>query len=122
MKRGYTIIEIIIALAIAAVIFSGTLPLIYKTITANRKAQLRLNAYQAAHQELESLRGVPIGDLSDHSFSVSGVPGANGTLTVDKSLNGQPQTSIAKVTSKVTWTFQTKTDSVELNTYLYGEQ
>ena len=120
-EKGYTIIEVIIALAISAVIFSGTLPLVYKTITANRKAQLRLNAYQSAHQEIENLRGYRVADLANHSFTVSTVPGATGSVVVDKNMNGQPQTTIAKVTCKVSWVFQTKSDSVELSTYIYGE-
>ena len=106
---------------LSAAIFSGSLPLIYRTITANRKAQLRLSAYQAAHQELENLRGYEVANLANHSFTVTSVPGATGTVTVDKSVNGQPTTTIAKVTSAVSWSFQNSPDSVQLTSYIYGD-
>jgi prepilin-type N-terminal cleavage/methylation domain-containing protein len=119
-RRGFTLIELVITLAICTAIFSGSLPLIYKSVTANRKAELRLKAYESAHQELENVRGKPIANLENSDFSPTGVPGAIGHILVEKTINGNPETNIAKVTSQVTWTFQGKNEKVELNTYLYG--
>jgi hypothetical protein len=79
-----------------------------------------LNAYQAAHRELENLRGDKVSTLSNYNFNISTIPGSTGTLTVDKSMNGQPSTTIAKVTSRVQWTFHTKQEDVTLSTYMYG--
>lgn len=119
-KKGFTYIELIIVLFIATTIFSGILPLIFKTITANKAAKLKLIAYESAHQEIENIRGQDISTLSNHNFAVAGISGATGSFTIDKNIDGQERTDIAKVNSKISWTFKGKTENIEVNTYLYG--
>lgn len=120
-KKAFTIIEIVITLAISAVIFSGALPLIFKTTTANKAARLRLNAYEAAHQEVENMRGSNLSTLVNHPFAISNISGATGQVIISDNINGSPQTNIVSVVSRVTWTFKNKTETVELKTYLYGD-
>ena len=119
-KSGFTIIEIVIALVICAAIFSAVLPLIYNSITSNRSTKLKLLAYEAASREIESLREQKVSSLispSNTPFTVEGIPGAIGNISVNKALGDE---KIAAVKSVITWTFKSKSERVELNTYLYG--
>jgi len=119
-KSGFTIIEIVIALAISAAIFTAVLPLLYNSITSNRSTKLKLLAYEAASREIEALREQKVSSLvspSSTPFTVEDIPGAIGNISVNKDLGDE---KIAAVTSVITWTFKGKEERVELNTYLYG--
>lgn len=119
-KSGFTIIEIVIALAISAAIFTAVLPLLYNSITSNRSTKLKLLAYEAASREIEALREQKVSSLvspSSTPFTVEDIPGAIGNISVSKDLGDE---KIAAVTSVITWTFKGKEERVELNTYLYG--
>lgn len=119
-KSGFTIIEIVIALAISAAIFTAVLPLLYNSITSNRGTKLKLLAYEAASREIEALREQKVSSLvspSSTPFTVEDIPGAIGNISVNKDLGDE---KIAAVTSVITWTFKGKEERVELNTYLYG--
>jgi len=119
-KSGFTIIEIVIALAISAAIFTAVLPLLYNSITSNRGTKLKLLAYEAASREIEALREQKVSSLvspSSTPFTVEDIPGAIGNISVSKDLGDE---KIAAVTSVITWTFKGKEERVELNTYLYG--
>lgn len=114
-RRGFSIIEILIALFVASAVFSAAVPLIFNTISANRAAKLKLNAYQAAQNEIENLKNQNISTFETGSFTVTGVPNATGTLTVTK-----PEEDLADIKSQVTWVYRGKTENVELRTYIFG--
>jgi prepilin-type N-terminal cleavage/methylation domain-containing protein len=119
-RLGFTYIELLISLSIMAIIFSAILPLIFNSITSNRGTRLKLIAYEAASQEIETLREQKVSSLVSPShvpFTVDGVPGAIGDVYINKALGDE---KIAAVTSKVTWTYRGKEQTVQLNTYLYG--
>jgi prepilin-type N-terminal cleavage/methylation domain-containing protein len=119
-KKGFTILEIIITIVVSGAIFAGVMPLIFKTITTNKSARLKLNAYESAHRELENMRGQAVSDMTEHAFTVMGVPGGTGHIYINRTLNGVAQTDIAAITSRVNWSFNGKNEQVELKTYLYG--
>lgn len=114
-KEGFSLIEIIIALFVASAIFSAALPLIFNTISANKLARLKVNAYQAAQREIENIKTTPLSELQTHSFTAEGVPDSTSTLSV--TLN-DPE--LAEITSRVAWNFRGKDEVVQLKTYLYG--
>lgn len=118
-NKGFTLIELIIILFVSACIFAGVLPLIAKTTTSNKAARLKLLAYESANNELELMRGTPVSELEDHNFDVDGIAGATGSVTVENETYGKTHTDFAAITSSVTYTFKGKTETVELNTYLY---
>ena len=121
MKKGFSLIELVIVISVVGIIFSGVLPLIFKTTTLNRSAQLKLNAYEAAQQEIENLQGENIGSLENYTFNPSGIPGSVGRVIVDKTIGGSTN-NFASVTSRVSWVFQNKNEQIELKTYFYGEE
>lgn len=114
-KRGFSLIEIVIAIFVASAIFSAAIPLIFNTITANRASRLRLNAYEAAQKEIESIKNQDITTFNSKSFTPSGIPGGQGMLTINKQFP-----DLADVKSNVTWNFKGKAESVEVRTYIYG--
>ena len=119
-KCGFTIIEIVLALAVCAAIFSAVLPLLYNATTSNRNTKLRLLAYEAASREIESLREQKVASLvspSNIPFVVTNIPGAVGNIYIIKALGDE---KIAAVTSSVDWIFKGKAERVEINAYLYG--
>jgi len=120
-KSGFTITEVLIVLVVSAVIFSGVLPLMAKTTTTNKAAKLKLFAYESARDEIENMKGISVSSLTNHNFTVSSIPGATGTVTINNTVNGVVETDIAAVTSNVSWTFMGKNESIELNTYLYAK-
>lgn len=119
-KRGFSYIEVIFALVVAAAVFSAVLPLLQNTITKNRQTRLKLIAYEAASGQIENLREHKISSLvapSHTAFSVPDIPGSTGDVYITKTLGDQ---KIAKVQVTVNWTLSGKQESVVLNTYLYG--
>jgi type II secretory pathway pseudopilin PulG len=120
MKRGFSYIEVVLAVTISAAIFTAVFPLLLATVTKNRDTRLRLIAYEAASNEVEKLREQKISSLvaPNHiPFTVTEIPGSVGDVYVTKTLGDQ---KIAKVDVTVTWTFNNKPQISEITTYLYG--
>lgn len=119
-KKGFSYIEVVMAITLSAVIFTAVLPLLFNTITKNRDTRYRLIAYEAASNEIERLREQKISSLvapNTLSFDIPEIPDSTGTITVTKALGDQ---KIASVNVKVLWPYKGKNIDVELNTYLYG--
>ena len=119
-KRGFSYIEVIMALTISAAIFSAVLPLLFNTITKNRDTRYRLIAYEAASNEVEKLRELKISSLvapNTLTFATPDIPGSAGTVRITKPLSDG---KIAAINVTITWPYRTKNNEVQLNTYLYG--
>lgn len=116
-QSGFTIIELLITLIFFTAIISGIIPLLTKAISKNKEAKNKLYAYQAASSEIESMRNTAYENITSHNFSVYGIAGAQGTVTVTDVIDGAPQTGILKATASVTWTFKDKNESSEIVTY-----
>jgi len=118
--RGFSYIEVVMALTVTAVVFSAVLPLLENTINKNRDTRLRLVAYEAASNQVEELRDTKVLSLIDGShipFSIPEIPGSTGDVYITKTLGDQ---TIAKVDVTVNWSFSGKTQKAEITTYLYG--
>lgn len=120
MKRGFSYIEVVMAVTLSAVIFTAVFPLLFATITKNRDTRLRLIAYEAASNEVEKLREAKISSLvaPNHiPFDVPEIPGSTGDVYITKTLGDQ---KIANIDVTVSWTFKNKAQVAEIRTYLYG--
>lgn len=120
IKRGFSLIEVIIALSISAVVFTATIPLIYNTITSNRLAKLKFYAYQAAHKEIEKYKNVNISQFQTHAFTVSEIPSDPTYTTTGELIVNLPHEDLAEITSRVTWTYRGKNEVAEIKTFIYG--
>jgi len=119
-KKGFSYIEVIMAITISAVIFTAVLPLLENTITKNRDTKLRLVAYESASNEIEKLRESKVSSLAAPNhipFDIPEIPGSTGDIYVTKPLGDQ---KIASVDVTVSWVFQNKPQKAEIRTYLYG--
>jgi prepilin-type N-terminal cleavage/methylation domain-containing protein len=116
MKRGFSLIEIIIALFVASAVFASVIPLIFNTISANRAAKLKTIAYEAAQKEIEATKNQDISALTTHSVTVPGIPNCVNCLNVKVTMTSA---DFALIESTVTWTFKAKQEKVELKTYKY---
>jgi prepilin-type N-terminal cleavage/methylation domain-containing protein len=56
-RRGFTLVEAIVALALMGVVVSALLPSLVQGIRANTDSELRTGAVAVAQQELDGLRG-----------------------------------------------------------------
>lgn len=119
-KKGFTYIEVIMALTISAAIFSAVLPLLFNTISKNRDTRYRLIAYEIATNEIEKLREQKISSLvapNTIAFDTTEIPNSTGEVNITKPLG---DSKIAAINIRVTWPFKNKNHNIELNTYLYG--
>jgi prepilin-type N-terminal cleavage/methylation domain-containing protein len=116
-KKGFTIIELLIALVILGLILAGLMPLLANTVNKNKEARLKLVAYEAASEKLEEYREKKISSLQAgaENFAIPDLPNSTGTVTIEK-----PQSSLAKITTSISWNFNKRNQKVELKTYLYG--
>ena len=108
MKRGLTLIEILVAVSITAV----TLLALYGVLTYGMRISLRTKhktiAYHAASQEMEILRATPFSSLTNQTdgpfigtvFDLNKLPSSQGKLTIE---NYEGSTEIKKVTIRVLW-------------------
>ena len=120
LKKGFSYVEVIFALAASAAIFTAVLPLLSNSIEKNYDTRLRLIAYEAASNEIEELREGKVSSFlaPNHiAFDIPEIPGAVGDVYITKDLGDQ---RIAAVKVSVTWTNKGTEKTVELNTYLYG--
>lgn len=119
-KKGFSYIEVVMAVTLSAVIFTAVLPLLFATITKNRDTRLRLIAYEAASNEIEKLRETKISSLvaPNHiPFDIPEIPESVGDVYITKPLGDQ---KIASVEVTINWTFNKKDQKAEMKTYLYG--
>ena len=126
-KRGFSYIEVLIALSITAIIFTGVLPLLFNSVEKNRDTRLKLIAYETALNKIEALREAKIPSLCanplpqttpcDEPFSVPEIPTSTGHTYILKNLGDQ---RIASVDVVINWTLKGKTQEVRMKTYLYG--
>lgn len=56
-RRGFTLIEAIVALALMGVVVSALLPSLVQSMRANTDSELRTGAVAVAQQEIDGLRG-----------------------------------------------------------------
>lgn len=119
-KKGFTLIEMLIILAVISLFFSALLPLVAKNIAANHSAKVRLAAYEAAATKVEELRNTEFDSISGGNFAVPTVPSSTGTVTVTRDINndGSDEADIVKATVNIDYTLKATTKTVTLATYI----
>ncbi len=113
--------EIIILVVVASIFILGVLPLITENMVGNNESKTRLQAYESAQQELETLRNTSFDSLASGTFSVpSSIPGGNGVITISNDINGdgQAETNIVKAKVDVNFTEKNQNETVTLTTLI----
>ena len=108
MNRGFTLTEVMIAIAIFGIALIGTAIVFNVGPSSVRKTSEVTMAAQAAQQELEIIRDQPYGSILTMSttFTTSGFSSLNspvGTITIDTAFFTTSST-IRRVCVNVSWT------------------
>lgn len=116
-EKGFTLIEIIIALAILTLLISGVVTLFFNLIVANKESQYHSQAYKILDSKIEELRGAPFDALINKTDTISELPQGQLLITADNNIDGVPQTNIKKVTLELSWKFK-RNQNLKLETYI----
>ncbi len=120
-QRGITLMEVIILVIVSSLFILSVLPLITDNIVQNASSKTRLQAYEAAQQELETLRNSAFDSLASGTFSVpSSIPGGRGTVTITNDINGDgnAEVNIVKARADVSFTEKNQIETVSLTTLI----
>lgn len=120
-KKGFTLTEAILIVAVVSVFLSALLPFIVENLTANARSKKRLLAYEAGYGKLEDLRHQTFDSLTDGSFTVSNVDGATGQVTisqVDLNNDGVVENNILGAKVEVLYQEKGQNKSISLNTLI----
>lgn len=120
-KKGFTLIEAIIIVAVVSVFLSALLPFIVENLTANARSKKRLMAYEAAYSKMEELRSQDFDTISDTAFVVTGIDGASGQIDIsDIDLNGDglAESDILAAKVEITYPEKGETRNITLNTLI----
>jgi len=117
-QNGYTIVELLLVMIILGIIASSLIPLFFSSISSNKASKNKLYAYEAAHAEVEEMRGKNFEDLAYYDFFISNLPTATGSVNIDDNIDGQRRDNIVKATVKVEWNFKGKDEKVVLETFI----
>jgi prepilin-type N-terminal cleavage/methylation domain-containing protein len=117
LKRGFTLTEIIILLAVVGIFISGIIPLFLNVIQVNKSAEYHSKAYKIVDTKLESLRSGDFENITSQTSNISELP--NGSLIVASSdiVDGAPQPDIKKVLITVRWNFN-RDQSVKIESFI----
>ena len=107
IKSGYSLIELVVTIAIAgAILVTIYLALLY-AIKVNLRATHMTTAYEAAEQEIEYVRNTAFANLTNQTngpfwgnINLSNLPAGTGTLTI-QDYQSNPQ--IKEVIVTVSW-------------------
>jgi prepilin-type N-terminal cleavage/methylation domain-containing protein len=108
MKKGLTLIEILVAVSITAIIVLSLYGALVYGMAINLKTKHKAIAYHAASQEMEILRNTPFSTLTNQTDGpfigevddLDKLPSSLGKLTIE---NYGGSSDIKKVTIKVIW-------------------
>lgn len=116
-NRGYTLVEIVIIIAIVGIIISGILPVFLNSITANKSAEYYSKAYKILDSKMEEYRNSNFDTLDSTTFDVPELPQGQGTLTITDNVEGAPQNDIKQAELKIVWNFKNEKE-VKIVTYI----
>jgi prepilin-type N-terminal cleavage/methylation domain-containing protein len=117
LNHGYSLIEIIVVLALVAIMTSTIIAVLINVQVLNRKIEFRSLAYKALDSKVESLRATAFDSVTSGSFAVSGLPAATGNVTSTNIIEGSPQNDIKLVTVTINWNFK-RAQSIQTSTYI----
>lgn len=107
-QKGFTLIEMIVTIAVTSLVLVMILGTILFTIKVNLRTRHRTLAYQILEQEVEIVRNTPFENLQNQTAGVfldtvsevSNLPSGTGTLTIEDYAG---QSTIKQVTADISW-------------------
>lgn len=116
---GFTIIEIVLLLAVVGIFISGIIPLYLNVVTVNKSAQYYSTAYKILDSKIEEYRNSDFNSLTtQNNINIPELPPVGrADLIVTSDIDGAPQADIKKLDLTITWTFK-KQNQVRIVTYV----
>ena len=111
-QKGLTLIEVMVALGIFAILLTGAALVLYPTMSANKQAQAMTAAVTTARDKIEELREGPLSGGGD-TIAQPGSGDVSRTWTV----GGGPTATTNTITVTVSWT-DSETHQVQLQTVI----
>ncbi len=111
--KGFTLIEVLVALVLFAIALTGFASLLTGTLQANAQAKRRTAAVNLAQDKLEELRTTAAPEAGSDTVQELGA----GTYTRDWTVGAGPTPTASTVTVTVTWT-RHGTHDVQLTTVI----
>jgi len=102
-ERGFTLLEVLLAILILAGAIAGTAALLTASITQEYVARKTTAAAALAQQEVERLRDLPFADIASSGPQTVIVDGQSYQVSREVTLLGSPE-SMKRVRVVVTWT------------------
>ena len=123
MKKGLTLVEILVAVSITAIVLLGLYGVLTYGMTINLKTKNKAVAYHIASQEMEILRDISFPTLTNQTNGpflgtvedLDKLPSSEGKLTIT---DYQGNTNIKEVTIRVLWKERGSQKEVKLVTLI----
>lgn len=119
-RKGFTLIEVLVALVIAMIVFVGLSETGLVVLEANIRDSIRDGAVQLAGEWMEDARALPIDSMPAGTVSADNVlkiRNLNVTYTVTRAVTNLGLDNTSKqVTVTVAWTRNAKSDSHSITT------
>jgi len=124
--RGFTLIELIVAISILGILSISVISLFSNSINANRRSNLKTKAVTAAQNKIEQLRNEEFSNIKNYhnqTFSVNEIAGSGiiELLPNDWNKNGlieDYEENLLKLKITVFWNQNKKNEQLSLATYI----
>jgi type II secretion system protein I len=119
-NQGFSLIEVIVATAITAIIATSLIFLFTQSISTNRETKEKQIASQITQSRIEELRNMPFSEMVNASedISISDLPSGR---RITKIKNPYLSNDIKEAEVEITWTSGPQTKSIKINTLIYNE-
>lgn len=119
-RRGFTVVEIVAALAILAVVMTVVAQLGYFSLKQRQLTEAKQAALEVAHNVLERARTLPFAELTPEWAAKQSLPKESDDFLIRGKLEVKVQNekSVRRVTVKVSWQNDEQVREVELVTLL----
>lgn len=117
LKKGFTLMELVILLGVVGIMMSGILTLYFNVITVNKSSEYYSSAYKLIDSEIEELRGTSFENITNVNTDISELPSGHLDISVSNEIDGAPQDDIKKVDVVISWYFRKQSQVREI-TYI----
>lgn len=111
---GFSIVEILIILAVVGIMTSAIIPLFLDVITVNKSAAYYSEAYKLTDSKIEELRSLSFEniDAQDGEYSepenIGNLPNGLLIINITNVIEGVPEDGIREIIITITWNFKSE--------------
>jgi prepilin-type N-terminal cleavage/methylation domain-containing protein len=117
LKKGFSIIELLIALAVVSIVASALMKLFLDVTVLEKDIEFRSVAYRFVDAKIETLRSSAFDSIATENGTVSGLPNSNYSIAVSDYIDGGHRDDIKLVTVTINWNYKQQ-KTVKSETYI----